>query len=174
MVTTRFLVVNLLVNALLLSWCLAINGAATENAKKRCRSNPVVVENAKPGSPSTEWDINGAGDASIQGFATEISVNVGEPINFKVRTYSTKYRLDVYRMGYYNGTGARRQATLRPTVSLPQLQPACAYEASTHLVDCANWAVSASWRVPGTAVSGLYFARLVREDADPSSPLGIP
>ena len=36
----------------------------------------------------------------------------------------------------------------------------------THLVDCANWAVSAAWTVPKTAVSGLYFARLVREDQE--------
>merc|ERR1719203_1215240 len=34
----------------------------------------------------------------------------------------------------------------------------------TLLVDCAAWAVSASWRVPGNATSGVYFARLVRED----------
>ena len=40
--------------------------------------NPIVCENSKPGNPPSEWDISGAGDPSIQGFATEISVNQGE------------------------------------------------------------------------------------------------
>src|SRR6266542_3151732 len=37
------------------------------------------------------------------------------------------------------------------------------------LVDCGNWAVSASWAVPSTAVSGIYFAKLVRTDTGGAS-----
>lgn len=59
--------------------------------------NRIVEENCKPGSPATEWDINGAGDPSIQGFGTDISVNVGERIEFKVKTDAPDYRLDIYR-----------------------------------------------------------------------------
>jgi N,N-dimethylformamidase beta subunit-like protein len=32
----------------------------------------------------------------------------------------------------------------------------------TGLVDCGNWAPSAVWAVPGSATSGIYFAKLVR------------
>ena len=32
------------------------------------------------------------------------------------------------------------------------------------MLDCGNWAESASWAVPANAVSGLYIAKLVRED----------
>src|SRR3954447_20084963 len=39
-------------------------------------ANPVICENALPGSNG--WQISGSGDASIQGFATDISVNVGQ------------------------------------------------------------------------------------------------
>ena len=39
--------------------------------------NPIVCENSKPGNPQSEWDISGGGDPSIQGFATDISVNLG-------------------------------------------------------------------------------------------------
>src|SRR5690349_837620 len=46
--------------------------------------NSIVLENQKPGSPPSEWDVSGAGDPSIQGFATEMSVNRGEIIRFKV------------------------------------------------------------------------------------------
>ena len=42
-----------------------------------------------------------AGDANIQGFATDISVDQGQTVHFKVDTNSTDYRLDIYRMGYY-------------------------------------------------------------------------
>ena len=35
---------------------------------------------------------------------------------------------------------------------------------SVRLYDCGNWAVSASWQIPADAVSGVYVARLVRED----------
>src|SRR5579862_6425847 len=51
--------------------------------------NAIVTENANPGVPSTQWDIpknsDGTfGDKSIQGFGTDISVNVGGTINFKI------------------------------------------------------------------------------------------
>jgi hypothetical protein len=32
------------------------------------------------------------------------------------------------------------------------------------LVDCGNWGVSATWNVPSTVVSGVYFARIYRTD----------
>ncbi|MEU0567478.1 DUF4082 domain-containing protein [Nonomuraea sp. NPDC005983] len=93
-----------------------------------------------------------------------MSVNHGETVQFKVLTPATAYRLDIYRMGYYGGLGARLITTIHPSVALPQSQPACVTDSTTGLVDCGNWAVSASWAVPATAVSGVYIAKLVRED----------
>ena len=132
-------------------------------------SNPIVIENAKPGNPSSEWDVDFAGDTSIQGFATDISVNKGETIQFKVKTDATDYRLDIYRLGYYNGLGARFIATVLPSATLPQTQPDPITDSSTGLVDCGNWAVSASWAVPANATSGVYIARLVRADTGGAS-----
>src|SRR5215831_13670671 len=48
--------------------------------------NPVACENTNPGTPSSTWDISGSGDSSIQGFATDISVNVGQTITFKIKS----------------------------------------------------------------------------------------
>ncbi len=124
--------------------------------------NAIACENTKPGSPSSVWDVSGSGSATIQGFATAMSVNVGETESFKVKTAATSYRLDIYRMGYYAGNGARLIATVNPVGR--QSQPNCLTSDSTGLIDCGNWAVSASWSVPATAVSGIYFARLVRTD----------
>jgi hypothetical protein len=127
-----------------------------------CVGNPIVVENCLPGSPPAEWDISGAGDDSIQGFATDISVNHGGAIHFKINTDANDYRIDIYRLGYYQANGARYVTTVYPSVTLPQSQPACLTDPATLLTDCGNWAESASWAVPADAVSGLYIARLVR------------
>jgi len=96
-------------------------------------TNKIIAENCKTGNPSAEWDINGTGDQTIQGFSTDISYNVGETAGFKVKTDSGKWRVDIYRTGYYNGLGARLVATVRPTVTLPQRQPECAIDWSTRL-----------------------------------------
>lgn len=126
--------------------------------------NAIVTENAKPGNPRSEWDIDGAGDLSIQGFATDISVNKGSTVRFKIKTTASAYKIDIYRLGYYNGDGARKVDTGTITATLPQIQPAAYSEALTGLVDCGTWNESAHWDVPSTAVSGIYIARLKRTD----------
>src|SRR5712692_6015076 len=131
--------------------------------------NAVACENSRLGNAPSEWDVVGSGDASIQGFATDISVNRGTIASFKVNTTAAAYRLDIYRLGYYGGLGARRVATIAPSVALPQSQPACLTQTTTGLVDCGNWSVSASWAVPADAVSGVYVARLVRTDTGGAS-----
>jgi hypothetical protein len=131
-------------------------------------ANTIVAENCKPGNARTEWDINSSGDSTIQGFATDMSVNLGETISFKIDTDSPKYRIDIYRMGWYGGSGARLIETIRPSVALPQAQPDCLVLNQGRLVDCGNWKVSASWQAPANGVSGVYVARLVREDDAPA------
>jgi hypothetical protein len=130
-------------------------------------TSEIACENSKPGSPASEWDVQGAGDSEIQGFATDISVNQGQTIAFKVDTAATDYRLDIYRMGWYGGDGARHVATVDPTAPIFEIQPDCLPDDETGLIDCGNWSQSAAWTVPGDAVSGIYFAKLVREDLTP-------
>ncbi|MBD2308313.1 DUF4082 domain-containing protein [Chroococcidiopsis sp. FACHB-1243] len=131
-------------------------------------TNAIVAENCLTGNPSTEWDISGVGDTSIQGFASDMSVNRGETVNFKIKTNATSYRLDIYRMGYYRGMGARKVTTVQ-VLNRPQSQPNCLTDAATGLLDCGNWAVSASWAIPTNAVSGIYFAKLARTDTGGAS-----
>jgi Bacterial Ig domain len=129
-------------------------------------ANEIVAENCRTGNPASEWEVNGAGDPSIQGFATDISVDQGQAVQFKVDTTASAYRLDIYRLGWYGGDGARFVATVP---SSGQSQPECLSDGATGLIDCSNWAPSASWTVPSSAVSGIYFARLVREDTGGAS-----
>src|SRR5687767_10459636 len=126
--------------------------------------NPIVCENQKPGNLASEWDVTGAGDLSIQGFATSMSVAQGQTVVFKIDTPASAYSINIYRLGYYGGAGARKVATIAPSASLPQNQPNCLTQTTTGLIDCGNWAVSASWLVPSDAVSGIYIAKLTRND----------
>src|SRR6476660_1470301 len=79
----------------------------------------IADENTKPGA--TDWDITGAGDADIQGFATDISVNLGDTVHFKIAAPgAAAYQLKIYRLGYYHGAGATEVATVTPSAVLPQ------------------------------------------------------
>jgi len=149
--------------------CIAVTlfGFSTQ-AHSQCSNapNPIVAENCLAGNSPNEWDVStgDAGDLTIQGFATDISVNHGGTVYFKIDTPASAYTINIYRMGYYAGNGARKVATIKPSVSLPQTQPSCLSDTTTGLTDCGNWAVSASWQVPATATSGIYFAHLIRND----------
>jgi len=126
--------------------------------------NKIALENMKTGNPQSEWGIEGDGNGTIQGFATQISTNIGQTVDFKIATDSTHYRIDIYRMGYYGGDGARKVASIDKSLTTAQIQPHPIVDMTLGLIDAGNWSVSASWDIPADAVSGVYFAKLVRED----------
>jgi len=164
---------------------LVAGGLATAPAAQAaCNApapNAIATENALPGTAQSVWDVAGSGSPNIQGYTTDISVNCGDTVHFKVDTTATSFQLDIYRMGYYGTDGARKITTVTPTVA--RNQDGCMNKPDG-LVDCANWTESAHWDVPSTAVSGIYFAHLtssvgeslivfvVRNDTPRSSGLG--
>lgn len=156
----------LVVFALIASALAAIAPPAARGAAGPCDvgGNPITCENSKPGASSSEWEKLSGGGQTIEGFSTSYSVNVGQPVQFKIKTPATGYSINIYRMGYYGGLGARKIATIAPSASLPQHQPPCMSDDTTGLVDCGTWGVSATWAVPSSAVSGIYFAHLSRTD----------
>ena len=117
---------KVLAGLLFLALVAALLVSMPSRAEAACTGNAIVCENQLPGTPASEWDIDGAGDDSIQGFATKISVNAGSQIQFKIDTDATAYSIKIYRLGYYQGDGARLIDTITPSASLPQNQPACA------------------------------------------------
>jgi hypothetical protein len=142
--------------------CLLALLATPARSDAACTLNAVACENQNTGDDPSTWEINGSGSDDIRGYATTQSVNVGSTINFKIKSNTTNYRVDILRLGYYNGDGARRWATnLVPSNASGSVsQPACRTYSDTGLIDCGNWSVSASWAVPSTAVSGIYIAYL--------------
>jgi len=132
--------------------------------------NAIVTENGLTGNPQSEWDITGAGDLTLQGFATDMSVNAGSSIGFKVKgTLGLSYTIDIYRLGWYNGNGARKVASLGTFVASDQATHGCALDAATGLVDCGTWTTATSWSVPAGAVSGIYIAKLTYSGSGGSS-----
>lgn len=149
---------------------LLLSVFSVREASKPCTSplNAIEAENCLTGTPSSTWDLDSdIGDTTIQGFATEISVNVGGTVHFKIDANTSNYQLDIYRMGYYGGMGARKVTTVFPS-AFPQ-QPPCIYAASTGLTDCGNWTETALWAVPANATSGIYFAKVIRTDTGGAS-----
>ena len=106
--------------------------------------NPIQCENQLAGAPASEWDVAGAGDPSIQGFTTEISVDkspdaaANRTVFFKVDTTASAYAIDIYRLGYYSGMGARkvRRSSRRPHCRRTSRLPA---PRASGLLDCGNW-----------------------------------
>src|SRR5258706_14493842 len=119
----------------------------------------VAAENQRAGSP--DWEITRpALHQEIEGYASRTSVNGGEPIDLFVSTRDRRYAIDVFRMGWYAGAGARRVAG--PIVRDGIAQETPPPDPITGLVECA-------WREPyrlGTVdasapwPSGIYLARL--------------
>ncbi len=96
-----------------LVWVLCMTGlSASASGSCAAPQNPIEAENCNPGSPSSEWDVSAPGDLSIQGFATDISVNQGQTVFFTIDTDANNYSLDIYRLGYYGGMGARKITTI--------------------------------------------------------------
>ncbi|OKK22581.1 hypothetical protein AMK16_05630 [Streptomyces sp. CB00455] len=151
--------------------------AAVAGAADPCGpgTNAIVCENSKPGTPMSDWFAPGAyGD--IKGFSAQMSVQAGDTVQFKIQS-PTPYRVSVYRLGHYGGDGARLLST---AAQAAQTHPAnvapggsarsCATKASTGLVDCGNWPVTATWSVPADAVSGLYVANFDQADGNGVMP----
>ena len=129
--------------------------------------NAITLENARTDgrAPQSYWDVDHS--SQIEGFATDISVNAGDQIDFKINingNAGSDYQVEIFRLGYYGGDGARQVAEWVNTDGV--VQPDAEYDATRALVDAGNWSVTDSWDIPADAVSGVYLARVQRLDAN--------
>ena len=113
--------------------------------------NPIACENTKPGTPQATGTSPGRRRRpSRASRPTSASTSAA-----RSTSRSTPPRppttIDIYRIGYYGGNGARQIATVDPSASLPQTQPACVTDAAD--------------RARTTAATGRVSASLGRADA---------
>jgi len=119
-------------------------------------SNPVSLENQKPGTP--DWELKSpAWSHEIEGYAEAASVEPGGSLRLHVSSASPSFTVNVYRMGWYGGAGARQVLELRgiPGGQRPIPKP----RQQDGLIECA-WPVSCRVPVGPEWVSGVYLARL--------------
>ena len=127
--------------------------------------NAIQIENSYPGDPT--WDNFSASldPTVLSGYSSPISVNHGATVNFYVTTTSTSVTIDIYRMGWYGGTGARHMETLGTYTGQHQAIPNP--DPVTGIVVC-NWQETAALAVPATWTTGVYLAKLTDATGDSS------
>lgn len=143
---------------------LAASAPAAAISATSAATNPIVLENQKQGTPQSIWQISpGADSTTIQGFTTAISTNVGGEVDFKIdnTTGNPNYHIDIYRLGYYGGDGARLVTTIQHQAAGSVVQPAPLTDASTGEVDAGNWSITDRWTLPSTTISGVYVANVI-------------
>jgi hypothetical protein len=123
--------------------------------------NPIVTENALSGNDPASWLPPAYPPTSVQGYTSEVSVLPGETVHFHVSTNDGyRYRIEIYRLGWYGGAGARLETCLP---SCGEYEPGRTYglphRDSTGVVR-ADWPVTDTLSVPTDWVSGYYYALL--------------
>ncbi|HVB28083.1 MAG TPA: N,N-dimethylformamidase beta subunit family domain-containing protein, partial [Mycobacteriales bacterium] len=117
--------------------------------------NPVVAENARPGTPG--WEISRlAYHHEIEGFAGRVSVVSGAVVPVFVSTTAARFAVHAYRMGYYGGVQAR--LVWQSAVLPGHRQAPAVIEAPTH-TPVARWTPSLQLATLGWP-PGDYLLRL--------------
>lgn len=122
--------------------------------------NPIVVENAQAGTSG--WRARVGGDISV--YATQITAAPGDEVDFHVST-ANRYRLVVYRLGWYGGDGARQMACV-PSCGgdeqgVAQPPPGAPPASPTDPPVRADWPVTDVVRTGRDWTSGYYLAEAV-------------
>jgi hypothetical protein len=127
--------------------------------------NPVARENAQQGTPA--WAIRSAPPEAVEAYTSETDVLPGGPVHFHIST-GARYRVAVYRLGWYRGDGGRLVgcspadcSDVETGVRRPMPSPD---PFTGKLV--AGWPVTDVVRIPTDATSGYYVARILLADGD--------
>jgi len=128
------------------------------------QSRAILDENALPGT--TSWRISAnTSTTAIQGFANATNVQVGQNLDLYVDTKLPSYYVEAFRMGWYQGKGARLIYTTQRQRGIAQ--PACPVD-GYHMVSCYNWKISAVMLVSPKFIPGDYLLKLVGSDGSSS------
>ncbi len=124
--------------------------------------NIIQRENRQPGA--TDWqltrvraDADGFRSPWIEGYCSKQSVEAGESIDIMVSTDPPRpFTIEIFRMGYYGGRGARLMKTLGPLDGKAQPVPK---PGPKNLHEC-RWEPSTQLTIPDDWPSGVYLGRL--------------
>jgi hypothetical protein len=144
----------------------AAAGKGTGRGDAGSRPDDIRRENDRRGT--TDWMLVKTGvdpDTRyrcpwIEGYASRTSVRAGQEIRFSVSTDPpSRFSLEIYRTGFYSGTGARHMASLGPFEGGRQPDPPVGPK---RVREC-RWRACASLRIPEDWLSGVYIGKLTAE-----------
>src|SRR5687767_9165171 len=131
-------------------------------ARGKRRGSLIERENRRPGAADwqlTRVRLDGSGIRSpwIEGYCSRQSAAAGETVEIMVSTNPPRELvIDVYRMGFYGGAGARHMTRLGPFRGSAQPDPPVG---PRRLREC-RWEPAVSITVPRDWPSGVYLGRL--------------
>jgi hypothetical protein len=121
----------------------------------------IAQENAQPGS--LDWIIPDDPKMwdKVRGYASHTSVDAGGNFDLYVTTGAPTWKADAYRVGYYQGDGAR---LIWSSGELPgQAQSKPVVDAKTHMAE-AQWNPNVHVQTDATWPPGMYLIRLTSSD----------
>ena len=119
-------------------------------------SAAIIAENARTGTAWWVTTNQAAGD--IEGYADQVSAQVGETVTLRVNTRASTFHVEAFRMGYYQGIGARRVWTSAEVPGSRQAAPTLI--APTNTVEC-QWTPSIQIVIDHSWPPGVYLLKLV-------------
>ena len=124
----------------------------------------VVAENRRPGTSA--WQITGTQSATgITGYADRVDASSGQTVTLQVSTTAPTFHVEAYRMGYYQGLGAR--LIWRSAETPGTAQPPCPVSPGINMVQC-SWPVSLTFTLTDSWVQGQYLLKLVGSGGEQS------
>ncbi len=93
----------------------------------------------------------------IEGYCSKTSAKAGEKLEIFVSTNpASAFTIDIYRMGYYGGTGGRKMMSTGSLQGIVQTTPA---DGEKNLRDC-KWTKSFEFKIPADWISGVYLGKM--------------
>ena len=148
----------------------AAYGAQKETGKSQESASPgqnlIRRENAKTGTrdwmltktyidPDTLWRSPG-----IEGYCSETSVRAGDTLKIMVSTNPvSEFSLEIFRTGYYGGTGGRLTKRFESIQGKTQPDPPVG---ENRLREC-KWGPSVEFDIPSDWMSGVYLGKLTAQ-----------
>ncbi|HXW33334.1 MAG TPA: N,N-dimethylformamidase beta subunit family domain-containing protein, partial [Acidimicrobiales bacterium] len=121
-------------------------------------SSAIISENELPGT--TAWKISDPPSTGhIEGFADTTYASVGQKVGIYVSTTAPSFHVVAYRMGWYQGKGARQ--IWSSGVITGNVQPQCTLTTGINMVSCDNWSLSVTLLITPAFVQGEYLFKLV-------------
>ena len=153
--------------------CLALAAVVFSTASAAARAqgpvSPIVAENALPGTPVGAAAVTPSAHA-IEGYASQVSALPGDTLQFHVSTSPVaQYRVEVYRLGWYGGGGARLIGCTPTCAGWRTGQPLPLPIPDANGLVQAGWPVTDTFTLPANATTGYYRVRFVLTDGRAST-----